>query len=117
MVALAASQLDGQCGHEAGDDLLEGCWQHPEAGLMCPACSITHRLDAELHGWIDERSADVCDVCGKGDVPQRAVGPVPWRPHTTTIRVPMRSLELDAVWPVALCDACAPWHHERHGGE
>jgi hypothetical protein len=110
MVALAASQLEGWCGHDPADDPLEGCWQHPDAGLMCPACSIEHRVAGELHPWGGEDSADVCDVCGVDPAFSSAdcSGLDRW-PSTRRVAVPFRSLGRDAVWPVTVCEACADW--------
>jgi hypothetical protein len=105
--ASGAAEVEARCPDGPADDVLEGCWQHPEAGLMCPSCAVQHRSTPILHPWPDEH-LDVCDVCATGPTLRRTlVDPHVWRPYTRTLPVAFPALGQAAVWPVTVCDHCA----------
>jgi hypothetical protein len=124
MLALAASELASYCGDDAGDDLPEACWRHPDAGLMCPRCAVTHRQEPGSHPWPDELAEDVCDNCGTLE-PREMTGDFEedwlallqsWPPRTRAVRVVTAVGDRLVMWPMELCDRCSAYASSSRGG-
>jgi hypothetical protein len=123
MLRLAASHIDATCGHRLTDDPPEACWRHPEAGLLCPECSVEHRQRVDLHPWPDDVADEVCDLCGPvspvligHDVDAMIMAEVHhWPPRTRPVPVSWPALGAPAVWLMELCDRCAQQVPELSG--
>jgi hypothetical protein len=115
LLLVAADALaEIQCRHADVERVLEACWRHPEAGLLCSACSSAHRQDLVLHPWPDDFDDEFCDVCGPlqvrvltGDLDADLLASLQdWPPRVRLHRVSFPIAGREVAWPLVSCDRC-----------